>query len=185
MIPSREAHDVLGGISRVSASSVRCRASGVDDNEGRLRRAWRAGRSRPRSSSGSAGRSAWVRCSASPATPKPKGSSNARNGYLETSFLPGRRFDDVADFNAQLRELAAAGEQPRRTGRCGAGPSNGSSRTARAMMAFPPVLPDLSWRFATRLPRDHYVRVDTNDYSVHPRAVGRRVEVRVDLDEVS
>jgi hypothetical protein len=28
------------------------------------------------------------------------------------------------------------------------------------------------------------VRVDTNDYSVNPRFVGRRVEVRVDLDTV-
>ena len=57
---------------------------------------------------------------------------------------------------------------------------------ARApMMSFPPVLPDASWRFSTRLPRDHYVRVDTNDYSVNPRFVGRRVEVRVTLDEVT
>ncbi len=52
------------------------------------------------------------------------------------------------------------------------------------MMAFPPVLPDPSWRFTTRLPRDHYVRVDTNDYSVNPRFVGRRVDVAVTLDEV-
>ena len=28
------------------------------------------------------------------------------------------------------------------------------------------------------------MRVDTNDYSVNPRFVGRRVEVRVTLDEV-
>ena len=28
------------------------------------------------------------------------------------------------------------------------------------------------------------MRVDTCDYSVHPRAIGRRVEVRMDLDEV-
>jgi hypothetical protein len=52
------------------------------------------------------------------------------------------------------------------------------------MMSFPPVLPDPSWRFTTRLPRDHYVRVDSNDYSVNPRFVGRRIEVRVTLDEV-
>ena len=52
-------------------------------------------------------------------------------------------------------------------------------------MAFPPVLPDVSWRFSTRLPRDHYVRVDTNDYSVNPRFVGRRIDVRVTLDEVT
>jgi hypothetical protein len=52
------------------------------------------------------------------------------------------------------------------------------------MLPFPPVLPDTSWRFSTRLPRDHYVRVATNDYSVNPRFVGRRVEVKVTLDEV-
>jgi hypothetical protein len=53
-----------------------------------------------------------------------------------------------------------------------------------SMLTFPPVLPDPSWRFTTRLPRDHFVRVDTNDYSVNPRFVGRRVDVRVTLDEV-
>ena len=53
-----------------------------------------------------------------------------------------------------------------------------------SMLSFPPVLPDPSWRFTTRLPRDHYVRVETNDYSVNPRFVGRRVNVRVTLDEV-
>jgi hypothetical protein len=53
-----------------------------------------------------------------------------------------------------------------------------------AMLAFPPVLPDTSLRWSTRLPRDHYVRVDTNDYSVNPRYVGRKVHGRVDLDSV-
>jgi hypothetical protein len=52
------------------------------------------------------------------------------------------------------------------------------------MLAFPPVLPDSAWRFSTRLPRDDYARVYTNDYSVNPRFVGRRVEVTVTLDEV-
>jgi hypothetical protein len=54
----------------------------------------------------------------------------------------------------------------------------------RAMVALPPVLPDAALRFSTRIARDHHVRVDTCDYSVHPRAIGRRVEVRVDLDNV-
>jgi hypothetical protein len=52
------------------------------------------------------------------------------------------------------------------------------------MLAFPPVLPDPTWRFSVRLARDHFVRVDTNDYSVNPRFVGRRVDVRVGLEEV-
>jgi hypothetical protein len=52
------------------------------------------------------------------------------------------------------------------------------------MSLFPPVLPDPAERFSTRLARDHYVRVDTNDYSVNPRYVGRRIEVRSDLTSV-
>ena len=52
------------------------------------------------------------------------------------------------------------------------------------MLAFPPVLPDTSQRWSMRLPRDHYVRADVNDYSVNPRYVGRRVQVRVDLNSV-
>jgi hypothetical protein len=36
-----------------------------------------------------------------------------------------------------------------------------------------------------RLPRDHYVRLDSNDYSVHPSAVGRLVEVRADVQTVT
>ena len=34
------------------------------------------------------------------------------------------------------------------------------------------------------LPRDYYVRLDTCDYSVHPSAIGQRVEVIADLDTV-
>ena len=52
------------------------------------------------------------------------------------------------------------------------------------MLGFPPVLPDTSLRFRIRLPRDHYVRVDANDYSVNPRFVGRPIDVRVTLEEV-
>jgi hypothetical protein len=35
-----------------------------------------------------------------------------------------------------------------------------------------------------RLARDHYIRLDSNDYSVHPAAIGRRVEVSADLARV-
>ena len=48
------------------------------------------------------------------------------------------------------------------------------------MMALPPVLPDMDWHHDLRLPADHWVRHQTNDYSVHPKAVGRRVHVSVD-----
>jgi hypothetical protein len=36
-----------------------------------------------------------------------------------------------------------------------------------AMLDLPPVAPVVGWRLSTRLARDHYVRLDANDYSVH------------------
>jgi len=53
------------------------------------------------------------------------------------------------------------------------------------MLAPPPVAPATGWAVSVRLPRDHYVRLDSNDYSVHSAAVGRRVEVRADLQVVT
>jgi DNA replication protein DnaC len=53
-----------------------------------------------------------------------------------------------------------------------------------AMVALPPVAPMVGWRLSTRLPRDHYVRVGANDYSAHPSAIGRRVDIRADAGQV-
>jgi hypothetical protein len=52
------------------------------------------------------------------------------------------------------------------------------------MMALPPVAPVTGLRRSQVLPRDYYVRVDGNDYSVHPAAIGHRIEVVVDLHRV-
>jgi len=52
------------------------------------------------------------------------------------------------------------------------------------MLTLPPVAPATGWRTSTRLARDHYVRLDSNDYSVHPGVIGRRVEVVADLQRV-
>jgi hypothetical protein len=52
------------------------------------------------------------------------------------------------------------------------------------MRPLPTEMPDTSRRWVTRVPPDPYVRVDTNDYSLDPVLVGRRVEVRVDQQHV-
>ncbi|MDQ0850653.1 hypothetical protein QFZ65_002591 [Arthrobacter sp. B3I9] len=49
----------------------------------------------------------------------------------------------------------------------------------------PPVAPVTGFTAPVRLPRDYYVRMGSNDYSVHPQAIGRFVEVTADLDTVS
>jgi transposase len=118
-----------------------------------------------------------------PADPEAKGLVERANGYLETSFLPGRQFNSPADFNAQLTDwLALANNRQHR--RLGCRPADRWEADRAAMLTLPPVAPVVGWRLATRLPRDHYVRVDANDYSVHPSVVGRRVEVTADCDQV-
>lgn len=52
------------------------------------------------------------------------------------------------------------------------------------MPPLPPLAPATGWRISARLPRDFYVRLDGNDYSVHPSVIGRRIEVIADLGRV-
>jgi hypothetical protein len=103
--------------------------------------------------------------------------------YLERSFLPGRTFTGPGDFNTQLQDwLAVVNARPRRA--LGCAPTERIGADVAAMLALPPVAPVTGWRATTRLARDHYVRLDSNDYSVHPGVIGRRVEVVADLDRV-
>jgi len=59
----------------------------------------------------------------------------------------------------------------------------GGGHPSEVYAAFCGVL-GVGWRFVTRVPPDPYVRVDTCDYSLDPRLVGRRVEVRVSQREI-
>ena len=53
------------------------------------------------------------------------------------------------------------------------------------MAPLPAALPDTDRRWVMRVPPDPHLRFDTNDYSLDPALVGRRVEVRVDQREVT
>src|SRR5204863_8679694 len=52
------------------------------------------------------------------------------------------------------------------------------------MRALPELEPDLDRRWVVRVPPDPHVRFDTNDYSLDPNLVGRRVEVRASQREI-
>ena len=52
------------------------------------------------------------------------------------------------------------------------------------MRALPEREPDLDRRWVVRVPPDPHLRFDTNDYSLDPNLVGRRVEVRVSQREI-
>ncbi len=118
-----------------------------------------------------------------PADPEAKGLLEPAHDYLERSFLPGRTFSSPADFNTQLADwLTTANRRPKRV--LGCAPVDRITADRAAMLALPPVAPVTGWRCSTRLARDHYVRLDTNDYSVHPAVIGRRIEVIADLARV-
>lgn len=46
-------------------------------------------------------------------------------------------------------------------------------------------MPDTARRWTTRVPPDPHLRIDTNDYSLDPGLVGRRVEVIVEQRTVT
>ena len=48
-----------------------------------------------------------------------------------------------------------------------------------------PELPDTDRRWVTRVAPQPYLRFDRNDYSLDPRLVGRRVEVRASQSEIT
>ncbi|HVY10806.1 MAG TPA: IS21 family transposase [Mycobacteriales bacterium] len=118
-----------------------------------------------------------------PKDPEAKGLVERANGYLETSFLPGRSFTGPADFNVQLGDwLSTVNPKSRRV--LGCAPTDRIAADRQAMLALPPVPPVTGWRSSTRLARDHYIRLDGNDYSVHPAVIGRRIEIVADLNRV-
>nr|WP_198413801.1 hypothetical protein [Cryobacterium sp. TMT2-15-1] len=118
-----------------------------------------------------------------PRHPESKGVVERRNGWFETSFMPGRSFASPADFNDQFTEwLGHANARVVRTIK--AAPVDRLEADRAAMLPLPPIPLHLGWRNSVRLGRDYYVRLDTNDYSVDPTVIGRLVDVAADLDRV-
>jgi hypothetical protein len=118
-----------------------------------------------------------------PNDPESKGIVERANGYLESSFLPGRTFISPQDFNAQLGTwLVRANKRLVRA--TGSRPADLVAADRAAMLVLPPIPPITGFSSRVRLPRDYYVRVASNDYSVDPRAIGRFVEISADLETV-
>jgi len=116
--------------------------------------------------------------------PEAKGIVERANGFLETSFMPGREFDSPGDYNTQL-----AGWLPQANARVlrrtGAQPGVRVGADVAAMGALPPVAPSVGSRERVRLGRDYYVRIAGNDYSVDPSVIGRFVDIHAGLETVS
>ena len=183
LLPSRRAPDLLAGHWALLQGLGGVPRALVWDNEAAVG-SWRAGRPRlTQEFEGFRGTLGIRVIQCRPGDPEAKGLVERANGYLETSFLPGRVFTGPGNFNAQLQAwLVRANARQHRV--LGCRPVDRLAADRAAMLSLPPVAPVVGWRAALRLPRDHYVRVDSNDYSVDPAAVGRAVEVTADLDRV-
>jgi transposase len=180
MIPSRQAGDILSGMWTLISGIGRVTKTLLWDRESAIGGTGRV--SVP--AAAFAGTLATQIRLAPPRDPEFKGMVERHNGYLETSFLPGRHFASPADFNNQLREwLAHANTRTVRSiqGR----PVDLLEVEYRSMLALPPVSPSVGLAQRVRLGRDYYVRVDTVDYSVDPRFIGRFVDVTASLTEVT
>ena len=183
LVPSRHSQDLFAGWWQLISGLGAVPRALVWDGEGAIGR-WRAGKpeltAECQAFRGTLGARVVV---CRPADPEAKGLVERANGYLETSFLPGRRFASPEDFNAQLAEwCATVNGRVRRA--LGCAPADRIAADRHAMVSLPPVAPQTGWRSSLRLPRDHYVRLDANDYSVHPAVIGRRIEVAAGLDRV-
>jgi transposase len=173
MIPSRQAGDILSGMWTLIGQVGRVSRTLLWDRESAIGGGGRV----TAPAAAFAGTLATRIKLAPPRDPEFKGMVERSNGFLETSFLPGRSFTSPGDFNTQLGEWLRTRANVR-TVRSVAGRPVDLLETERpAMLALPPVAPPVGLAQRVRLARDYYVRVDTVDYSIDPRCIGRFVDV--------
>jgi len=181
LIFSKEAPDVLWGMARCLWSLGALPQMLVWDREGCLH----AGGGRPTETYAAfCGQLPvdWYFCEAK--DPQAKGVVERLQEYLESNFEPGRQFANQLDFQLQLDGwFEKANARAHRTIR--ARPVDRLTEEHRLMRPLPQRPPDTDRRWVARVPPDPYLRFDTNDYSLDPGLVGRRVEVRVSQRELT
>lgn len=106
-----------------------------------------------------------------------KGSLERDHRFLHGNFEAGRSFASELDFQDQLeRWCDRVGERIHRTTK--AKISERLAEERKSMRPLPVQLPRTETRFTLRVPPQPYFRFDRNDYSLDPRHLGRRVEIR-------
>jgi transposase len=181
LIFSKEAPDILWGLGRCLERLGVLPEKLVWDREGAIH----AGGGRPTEEfAGFCGQLevGWIILDAG--DPQAKGALERSHRFLRSNFESGRRFANPADFQLQLDSWCdRANRRVHRTIR--AVPLERLAVERERMRPIPELMPDVDRRQVTRVPAQPYVRVDRNDYSIDPRFVGRRVEVRVSQEHLT
>jgi transposase len=107
-----------------------------------------------------------------------KGLLERAHRFIRSSFEPARGFADHRDYQAQLDRWLAERANRRRHQGIRAIPAERLVEERKRMRALPDPMPRTETRFTLRVSPQPYFRFDRNDYSLDPRLVGRRVEVR-------
>jgi transposase len=179
MIPTKTTEDLLLGMWQLLQRLGRVPRRLIWDNERGIGRGPHRAEGVPAFMGTLASRLVLLR----PRDPESKGIVERRNGWFETSFMPGRSFASPADFNNQFTGwLEGANQRVVRTIK--ARPTDLLENDRAGMLPLPPVPPLVGWRNQVRLGRDYYVRIAGNDYSVDPTWIGRMVDTHADLDQV-
>ena len=180
MIPSRQGGDILAGMWQLIRQVGRVTTTLVWDRESAIG----GGGKVTVLAAAFAGTLATRILLAPPRDAEFKGMVERNNGFLETSFLPGRRFTSPADFNDQVSAWLVKANA--RTVRAIHGrPVDLLATDYQAMLPLPPIAPAVGLSSRIRLGRDYYVRIDANDYSVDPKAIGRFVDVAASMSTVT
>ena len=119
-----------------------------------------------------------------PRRPDSEGQVERTIGYLETSFLPLRKFDSISDLQAQHDLWAHEVAFERHHRRVGGKVAHAWAAEKNFLYALPDPLPDTDRRTEVRVSRDGFCRVGDVDYSAPPELAGRRVAVRASHREV-
>jgi transposase len=181
MIPSRQAGDILAGMWQLISGIGKVTRTLVWDRESAIGGTGKV----TVPAAAFAGTLATRIRLAPPRDPEFKGMVERANGYLETSFLPGRLFASPADFNGQLAGWLEGTANVRTVRSVQGRPADLLAADLAAMIPLPPSAPATGLSQRVRLGRDYYVRVDTSDYSVDPQAIGRLVDVTASPDTVT
>lgn len=120
-----------------------------------------------------------------PGRPESKGQVERTNGYLDTSFLPLRTFNDVEDLQDQHDDWAGEIAYRRHHRRVGAIVGDAWRVERGFLRALPDPPPRTERHDEARITRDGFARVGDVDYSVPPGLVGRRVQILGSLTEVA
>lgn len=114
-----------------------------------------------------------------------KGLLERAHRFMRSSFEPGRAFCDERDFQAQFDHWVDERANPRKHQGIRAVPAVRLETEREAMRPLPASMPDVDRRWVTRVAAQPYLRFDRNDYSLDPRLVGRRVEIRASQERVT